>query len=1270
MGWGEGPGDRRVRRRSPGRTGRFLRALDGVGAVDPGLAADATHLDYRSRPRPLRIERTPDTLRNVQSHEWRYRAGEIMRVFLLSVGLGLFGAATAQAKNDRVVHAPVPDWVTPSELMPVADNASGMVFVRRNDSIVHLDDQGQAQYSAYRVRILHQNALELGNLAIAWNPAAGAPTVHVVKIYRENEAIDVLRTTGFEILRREDQLEAARLDGLLTAVLRVPDLRVGDELEVGVTIRSNDPTLVDKNAGLLTLAATPAPGRFRLGLNWTEGQEPKVKMSPELAAAAKRSSRGITVSFDNPDEVSAPKDAPPRYQWQRVMEYSDFPDWASVSRHFATLFDKAAAIPASSSLRQEVKRIASANASEIDRVSVALKLVQQQVRYIYVGLDGRNLTPASAEETWQLRYGDCKGKTALLLALLSELGVEAAPVLVNNSLIDDGFDARLPNPSLFDHVIVRARIAGKDYWLDGTLPPVAAPATTPILPYRWVLPLSQQGSGLQHLPWKEPETPNEVTLYEIDARSGFDTPARVTNTLIVRGIKGLQQQVQFSGLTSAQILSAFRKELVGDAWESIEDVKWQYDTKTQASVTTIVGRRAIDWDDDGGGAKSLTLPGGGFNPPNKRVRPDEKGGDIPFYNEEADFNCYVTTVRLPTSTHQSNWSHNRGFDTRLFGRNYYRAFGIRDGAISMIRGSRVEQREITAATAKQDNARITSFDNSMASISYDPAIRRPESSTGPIVRATYEGDWTSASVPCLGPSGGSASQKAPAAEYSWHPLNEAIDPDSVTSTDRFMPPLQQIAGPNEQSVFDAFLLKVSGASYDPATTLAAADEALAKLGEPTKMRGFIQFIRAGALAGLDRDVDAIPAIEESVRLLPSYSGPLITAVSLYTFSNRPAAGADYLVRAIELDPATTKFLDDYIVGALTRRLFYAGDHRRIDVLSDRLVSSGWQGKSLGSRSGVVLKSIQRRIADGNVAGARKIVPELLVPAHSRSLLMTNAGQAVWPDVERWAGPKLSNQWKIYLKEARDRWMASQSADAAVQYLSALLQAGHNKTAIREILPLFDRADKLVDYDLIFAVSPLAGALAEEGRWSEVGTLFQKAGALWPLGEHANALNVAANHARYLFYEGRPADGLKLMDAAIANAGNWGGQINSDALSAMHRYRACMLHELGRKSEAAMSVVLATQANDPQAFATLQLCMGRPLEAKKVLIEALKTEVTREQVISFVQPDGGRFIKSAYGRRMRDATDAMRSDRELLEAVAQHGRVLPWALSDGAPAELP
>ncbi len=697
----------------------------------------------------------PDGVRSCVAVNSRHYAmqlqGAVVRIAISIFLAGLLVQAPAHAEDDRIARGAEPDWVDPSEPMAVPDDAGGLVFVRRQDALIHLDAEGQAQYLGYRLRILHPNALQAGNISTTWNPASGPPVVHMVKVHRGDTTIDVLEKASFEILRREDQLEAAKLDGILTAILRVPDLRVGDELEVGLTTRTTDPTLGNNDSGLLFLAPSPAPGRYRLGLSWDKGMKPNIRMTPDLAPVGVPRDGGIDFRFDNPAMLTPPKDAPGRYQWQRIVEYTDFADWATISRHFAPLFAKASAIADGSPLDEEVRRIAAAHSAPIDRANAALQLVQRDVRYIYVGLGNGNLTPATAEETWQRRYGDCKGKTALLLGLLGRLGIEAEAVLANNSGADDGLDERLPNPGMFDHVLVRARIGGAAYWLDGTLPPVAPPAATPVVPYRWVLPLTAKGGALQKIDWRPAVRPDEITLYEIDARAGFDKPARVTNTVIVRGIAGLVQQVEMSGLTAGQLRDAMRQQLVGGTWETVEDVKWRYDQKAAASVLTVVGTWNVDWEDDGDGDKSLALPGGGFSPPERRARAADQNQDLPWYSAP-EFDCRVTTLRLPATTDAANWSSRSGYDTRIFGRNYYRAFDIRDGAIRMIRASRVEQTEIDAVSARRDNGRIAAFDNSMAWVSYRPAVSKAQPAGNRAVPATYDIDWTADDVPCLSPA--------------------------------------------------------------------------------------------------------------------------------------------------------------------------------------------------------------------------------------------------------------------------------------------------------------------------------------------------------------------------------------------------------------------------------------------------------------------------------------------------------------------------------------
>jgi hypothetical protein len=55
-------------------------------------------------------------------------------------------AGPAFADNDRSSAVRVPPWVVQAELLPVPDDASGLMFVRRQDVLVHVDGEGQDQY--------------------------------------------------------------------------------------------------------------------------------------------------------------------------------------------------------------------------------------------------------------------------------------------------------------------------------------------------------------------------------------------------------------------------------------------------------------------------------------------------------------------------------------------------------------------------------------------------------------------------------------------------------------------------------------------------------------------------------------------------------------------------------------------------------------------------------------------------------------------------------------------------------------------------------------------------------------------------------------------------------------------------------------------------------------------------------------------------------------------------------------------------------------------
>lgn len=483
----------------------------------------------------------------------------------------------------------------------------------------------------------------------------------------------------------------------------------------------------------------------------------------------------------------------------------------------------------------------------------------------------------------------------------------------------------------------------------------------------------------------------------------------------------------------------------------------------------------------------------------------------------------------------------------------------------------------------------------------------------------------------------------------------------------FLPPLEALALPGEQVVLDQFLARTKGA-HDPAVILGSADEALTQLHSPTKLRGFIQLVRARALGALHRELDAVEAAEESAQLLPGYSAPLILAFQDNAYLSRTAQATEYLMRAIAVDPVTARTIDDYEINNLLGRLNGFHDDARARAISDRLLQIGWIGSHLDSRSSLAVGAIKMHIDQGETEAARALVPRLLDPKDSRDLLIMKTYSAVWPDIEAWAGHRLERQWPIYLREARERWESGRTSIAARDYLSALTTAGEYETAVRELLPLFDNPRK-DDVELIFMVPPLAKSLARLGRWDDAEALFDRAQRVWPLGSQANALNVSANHSVLLLNRGRANDALQMMDASLADARKWGPEVGAGALAAMHHERACMLHELGRDAEAGASVVQALAVQTGSAAAMLHLCMGDPAAAKRDLLDALQSEATRDDVVGFVQLSDERPYPTPYAMRQRAAADALRSDPDVLSAIAKYGRVLPWRLNE-AVREMP
>lgn len=617
--------------------------------------------------------------------------------------LGALIMASAAWAEDKPNVAPSPSWVTQ---FPKAAKRDAPLPADAPIEILSLDNQFRfgtetdERYFESAVKLLSPQGLAaLGTIALPWRPESGTLTVHKLNIVRGAETINVLAKQSFTVLRREGKLEESVLEGLLTATLLPEGLQVGDIIELAFTTTHRDPVLGAHSELAFDLPAGLPGTRLRLRASWPNERQVQWRKSGELPEPRKWTSgaeQHVEWTLDGLPALKTPKGAPLRFMPVRRVEFTRFGKWSDLGAILAPHYQKAATLGAASPLKAEVARIRAASSDPKVQAAAALKLVQDRVRYVYRGMNEGNLAPASADETWARRFGDCKGKTALLLALLHSLNIEADAASVSTAN-GDGLDGRLPMAILFDHVLVRAQIGGRTYWLDGTrtgdgaIDEIAAPA------FRWALPLRPQGAELVAIaqqPFTRPQTETDIF---IDAKAGISLPAPIEVTTVTRGDEAQALRLQLGSLSPEQLdttLKAYWKRQYD--FVTPEKVSASFNERTGEHRLTLAGKAALSWDAGGG----YELDGAGLGWEMDVEREAGANADAPF---AVSFPHYaVTRERIDLPRGGQGFSI-KGADVpprKLAGFEFSRRTKIEDGVLEMESSTRALVPEISAVEAR------------------------------------------------------------------------------------------------------------------------------------------------------------------------------------------------------------------------------------------------------------------------------------------------------------------------------------------------------------------------------------------------------------------------------------------------------------------------------------------------------------------------------------------------------------------------------------------
>lgn len=561
----------------------------------------------------------------------------------------LAGPVAAQ----EVERAPVPSWVQARSIetasAPVGDAAVRVLAVDRQ---IRFDAEGVHAYTLQRYQVLTRQGLgSVGTVSLVWSPPHQRVEVHALRLIRGEQTIDVLETQQFETLRREDNLESAMLDGRLTATLQPRDVRVGDIVEFAFSTHDAMGALAPHLEAFDGLGAGQQLDRYSLRATWSNDHPLRVAASAPWADVRPRRSGGewlYEIESRNLTPEQVPQDLPVRFAISRTVQFTDFQSWADASRLMAPLYERTAVLEPDSPLLAEIERIRRENDSEAARAMAALRLVQDEVRYLALAMGEGNYVPTPADEVWRSRFGDCKGKTVLLLALLEGLGIDAEPVLVSTRW-GDGLEGQLPLLAWFDHVIVRARIDGRSYWMDGTRIGDRSLAGLIPPPYRQALPVRAEGAELEPIVQPPLTTPLMEVIADMDARDGLDAEAPMVVDMVSRGDFATVLRSQLGAIPPDQLEAMLKSEWGGeDAGVTIESVESRYDEAANELHLIMRGKTRLSWV-NGPAGRIMAIPGTALVLPTREERRGVLASfaDRPYAIEHPVMNRSVVRVALP-----------------------------------------------------------------------------------------------------------------------------------------------------------------------------------------------------------------------------------------------------------------------------------------------------------------------------------------------------------------------------------------------------------------------------------------------------------------------------------------------------------------------------------------------------------------------------------------------------------------------------------------------
>lgn len=1128
--------------------------------------------------------------------------------FLLPALLCIAHHNTSLASDD-VGKAAAPDWAETLPLRPFSKDRStqfrGGIAHLLNDTQVRKSPGGYEYVERYVIEVVDRTGLEeAARITHSFDPSSETLNFDSVRILRNDDVLDRLTDAEITIIRQEQRLERNLIDGELTALVELEDVRVGDVIDVVVSGDVELKLWPDEFfwATQVEWAVPLAQMRFRLTIpDDLPVNTRSVATDTEPGVSLLDGMQEFTLHVLDPDPVRLEQHLPEDYMTFGLVAFTTMDRWSDIVDWATPLFTFDDKLPPD--LVERLDTISATYERPEDRAMHAVRMVQDEIRYLGIEIDLGSHVPRPPEVTLERGYGDCKDKSVLLVSALSYLGIDANPVLA--SISNGAILPKLP-PSLnaFDHVIVEFDIGGTTYRVDPTLTHQGGDIDgLADLDYGYVLPIQPGQTDLIELDVRLPEEPPYEVVQTFDFGSTDEDGLSIEVEHIYRDTYANHRRWSVANSGHEDMRLGFL-DYYAYLYEGIvEDRPLEISDDRDSNTVVIRGRYSIDAGklQESGYAESL--------PVYATTIQDELPRKIEANRIAPLALSYGLNLRHTVRIIGGGDLRPLPNDTTRFinGVTYSRAFDQRGEVLTIVYSLQIGEEEVELAATGDvlDLAEKIAQDSEITVNLDSPAPSMAEQ---------------------LG-------------------LDVEIDPATEAALNRI-----------EDRVDDEEYVEA----------LTGLNTLLKRHSEPTGLHGYLHLQRAVVLVELARRKAAIRSFAKAFELYrPPAPGDYFTYLNVLRKEERYEDTVRVMGLLFERHPeaiarVNTEWLTSFWRVLAAEEITEARDRTARDRMARVLAGAvrAYDVRNVDDFQWYVLHSVELLSEEGNAEEASAYLPYIRNPTAFAGLLANRKYQAVWEAVEAHAGEDLSiaiGDYVGYTELAANR--APEDFQALTLHLTALRIAQRHQQAVRFAGLFLDNWSRIeaVGKDAFWFVNAAAYALSDAGRKDEALDLMDKLVGLG-VADNGELISMAINRAQLLMHWGEfqaaldAAEELEQLGDGYASEYGWMWVFDA---------KACSLHQLGRRDEARTVLqdsILPIADRNRSAHTKTLLCLDDQDAAAEQIIDRLRDpqELDMSLLPSFYQ-----FASPAAGApflaELESRGDAVRTRHDVTEAFEKVGR---------------